>query len=155
MIAVRYRGQSYCARTGIRWQSATNLDFSVLDEFRLNVVLTLGMDLRTYTEPRGVSSRLARAVGVNRVVISQWATGVRPVPEDRAPSVESASGFQVPVEVLCPHTRWYRVSHPDWPHGKPLIDKTPLVPLAIVYPIAPPEEHPPAPASVAPQHAVA
>jgi DNA-binding transcriptional regulator YdaS (Cro superfamily) len=83
------------------------------------------MELKAYVEPRGVSLRLARTLGVTPVLVSQWATGARPVPEDRAPAIEFHTNFQVPVETLCPDTRWHRVWDPAWPHGKPLIDKTP------------------------------
>lgn len=59
--------------------------------------------------------------------MSQWVTGARQLPEDRAPAVEFWTDFAVPVETSCPGTRWVRVRHPDWPNGKPLIDKSPLV----------------------------
>ena len=83
------------------------------------------MELKTFVKPRGVAVRLAEALGVTPVLISQWASGARPVPEDRAPSIELQTEFQVRVETLCPDTRWQRVWDPAWPYGKPLIDKTP------------------------------
>lgn len=89
------------------------------------------MELKDYTEPRGVAARLARALNVPPVLISQWASGARPIPEDRAPSLEFETDFEVLVETMCPNTRWHRVPHPDWPFGKPLMDKTPLVRPAI------------------------
>ena len=64
------------------------------------------------------------------VLISQWASGARPVPEDRAPAIEAATGFLVKVEVLCPNSRWVRVAHPDWKDGKPLLDKAPDILVA-------------------------
>jgi DNA-binding transcriptional regulator YdaS (Cro superfamily) len=84
------------------------------------------MDLKAFTEPRGNAARLARALAVPPVLISQWATGARPIPEDRAPALEFETEFQVTVETMCPNTRWQRVPDPAWPNGKPLIDKTPI-----------------------------
>lgn len=84
------------------------------------------MDLGEFTKRRGVGTRLAVAMDLSPVLISQWATGARPIPEDRAPSIEFLTDFAVPVETSCPRTRWVRIKHPDWPNGKPLIDKTPL-----------------------------
>jgi DNA-binding transcriptional regulator YdaS (Cro superfamily) len=83
------------------------------------------MDLKTYTAERGRAAQLARALNVSPVLISQWASGSRPIPEERGAAIEFETGFQVRAEVSCPHVRWERVPHPDWPHGKPLIDKTP------------------------------
>lgn len=82
------------------------------------------MELKDYTEPRGAAARLARALNVSPVLISQWASGTRPVPEERAPHIEVETEFMVPVEELCPDTTWHRVPDPAWPNGKPLIDKT-------------------------------
>lgn len=88
----------------------------------------LAMNLETYTAERGRAAQLARALGVSPVLVSQWATGARPIPEDRAPSIEYETGFQVLAETSCPDTRWQRVPDPAWPKGKPLIDKTPVQP---------------------------
>ncbi len=105
------------------------------------------MDLREFVrQSRGGVKRLAEALGVPASLISQWAKGEedrelgriepqgRPVPEDRAASIEFATGFTVRVETLCPDTRWQRVRDPAWPHGKPLIDKTPTAPLSALQP---------------------
>ena len=106
------------------------------------------MDLTEYVKQRkGAAARLAETLGIAPVLISQWVKGEedrllsrtregfeaglcdkpegRQVPEDRAAAIEWATGFLVRVETLCPDTRWQRVIHPAWPHGKPLIDKTP------------------------------
>jgi len=85
------------------------------------------MELKEYVEQRGVAARLARALAIPPVLISQWASGARPIPEDRAPALEFETGFQVPVETMCPKTKWQRVPDEGWPNGKPLIDKTPCV----------------------------
>lgn len=82
------------------------------------------MDLKTFTAPRGTAAKLAVALRVPPVLVSQWLSGARPVPEDRAPAIEFETGFKVRVEELCPKTRWVRVSDPAWEHGRPLIDKT-------------------------------
>lgn len=100
------------------------------------------MELNEYTEERGVAARLARALNVPPVLISQWASGTRPVPEDRAPAIEFETEFKVPVETLCPNTRWERVPHPDWPNGKPLMDKTPLTRVTDSDDPAPSEDKP-------------
>lgn len=83
------------------------------------------MELQTYTKERGAAAQLARDLEVSPVLISQWANGARPVPEDRAPAIEAATDFCVTVEELCPGSRWVRVADPEWPRGKPLLDKTP------------------------------
>jgi DNA-binding transcriptional regulator YdaS (Cro superfamily) len=83
------------------------------------------MLLHAYLAPIGSCKRLAEAIGVFPSMVSQWSTGVRAVPENHAPAIEFHTGFLVPVEVLCPDTRWQRVPDPAWPNGKPLIDKTP------------------------------
>ncbi len=87
------------------------------------------MDLKTYLEPpreRGTAARLAEQIGVPPVSISQWASNARFVPEDRAPALERATAFNVRVETSCPGSRWVRIPHPDWPHGLPLLDKSPM-----------------------------
>jgi DNA-binding transcriptional regulator YdaS (Cro superfamily) len=90
------------------------------------LLVSAPIDLKTYVEiERGVAARLAEMLQVPPPLISQWAGGTRPVPEDRAPSIEFATEFRVPVERLCPETRWHRVPDRAWPNGKPLIDKTP------------------------------
>lgn len=85
------------------------------------------MDLKTYIKPRGVCPQLAAQLGISNVTLYQWAVGLAAVPEARAPSIEAATNFTVRVESVCPNTRWHRLPHPGWPHGKPLIDKTPEV----------------------------
>ena len=84
------------------------------------------MDLKTYTErERGTAARLARDLKVPAVLISQWASGARPIPEDRAPDLEFFTDFQVTAEECCPPplSKWVRVQDPAWPNGKPLLDK--------------------------------
>lgn len=83
------------------------------------------MDLKDFIRPRGMAVRLARSLQVPASSISAWASRKRPVPEEHAPAIEFQTGFEVRVESLCPRTRWQRVRDPLWPHGKPLIDRTP------------------------------
>jgi DNA-binding transcriptional regulator YdaS (Cro superfamily) len=63
-------------------------------------------------------------MGVFPSMLSQWSTGVRPVPEEHATAIEFHTDFVVTVEETCPETIWYRIPDPAWPKGKPLIDKT-------------------------------
>jgi DNA-binding transcriptional regulator YdaS (Cro superfamily) len=87
--------------------------------------------------PRGTGAQLARRLGVHPVLVSQWAAGTRPIPEDRAPDLERETGFVVLCEQSCPNTRWFRVPDENWPHGRPLIDKaTPVVPQPAAEPAA-------------------
>lgn len=85
------------------------------------------MNLRTYLEqaPRGAGAKIARAVGVHAVMVSQWAAGSKQIPEDRAPALEAATEGSVRCEEVCPEARWVRVPADGWPDGKPLLDKAP------------------------------
>jgi hypothetical protein len=58
-------------------------------------------------------------------MVSQWASPERPkpIPEDRAPDLERATGFRVTCETSCPLATWVRIPDPAWPHGRPLLDK--------------------------------
>jgi DNA-binding transcriptional regulator YdaS (Cro superfamily) len=53
-----------------------------------------------------------------------WTSGKRPIPAEIAPSLERGSKGKVPVERLCPNSKWVRVRDKDWPHplGRPLLD---------------------------------
>jgi hypothetical protein len=87
------------------------------------------MDLRTYLNeaPRGAGVLVARAVGVHAVMVSQWAAGAKPIPDDRAPALEAATDFKVQCEISCPDARWVRVPAAGWPNGKPLLDHAPTL----------------------------
>jgi DNA-binding transcriptional regulator YdaS (Cro superfamily) len=91
-------------------------------------------DLRTYLNSagRGAASAIARALGVHVVMVYQWASDKRrkAISEDRAPDLERATGFRVTCETSCPDAVWVRVPDPDWPHGKPLLDKASALPAA-------------------------
>ncbi len=72
--------------------------------------MMLGMDLRTWTgAKRGRAAELGRAIGVNPVLIRQWAAG-RPIPVPHMAAIELASGGEVTRQEMCPH-EWQRI----WP----------------------------------------
>lgn len=70
------------------------------------------MELRTYLNQaaRGEAARLARAVGVHPVMVSQWACGKKEVPVDRSAPIETATAGAVRRWDLRPHD-W----HVHWP----------------------------------------
>lgn len=72
----------------------------------------------------GGHSAIARALGITRAAVSQWATGVRPIPEERCPAIECATSGAVTCEELRPDVSWVRVLDAAWPHpkGRPLVD---------------------------------
>jgi DNA-binding transcriptional regulator YdaS (Cro superfamily) len=74
---------------------------------------------------RGRAGRLAEALGVEPVMVSQWASETKPkrIAEGHCPAIEQLTG--IPCEELRPDIRWHRVRAKGWPNGKPLIDKTP------------------------------
>jgi DNA-binding transcriptional regulator YdaS (Cro superfamily) len=78
------------------------------------------MDLRTYLKqaPRGTGAELARRLGVNRVMLYQWAGGVKPVPAIRAVALERATLGAV--------KRWDMV--PNWRDHWPELARSKSVP---------------------------
>ena len=65
------------------------------------------MDLETYLTSTGTSGvELARAIGVPAALISQWKGRVRPVPAERCPAIEKATGGAVRCEELRPDIEW-------------------------------------------------
>jgi len=60
------------------------------------------MELKKYLEPPGAVVALARSIGVNPVLVSQWKNGVRGVPAARCPDIERATGGAVTCEDLRP-----------------------------------------------------
>ena len=70
------------------------------------------MDLQTYLSgaARGASAAIARAVGVDPVMVSQWSSGLKPVPVVRCPAIEAATNRAVMRWDLRPDD-WYRI----WP----------------------------------------
>jgi hypothetical protein len=90
------------------------------------------LSLREFLRRAGRRStlRLAAALEVSPVVVTQWSREVEPkaVPEARAQHIEWISGFTVRVETLCPGSRWVRIPDSQWPHGRPLLDHMPAEP---------------------------
>lgn len=66
------------------------------------------MDLNTYLEGvgRGAAARFAAQIGVPAPLVSLWRTGARPVPAERCPSIERATGGAVRCEDLRPDVDW-------------------------------------------------
>jgi len=54
----------------------------------------------------GGLSALARLLGVAPPTVSQWASGVRPIPAERCPAIERATGGAVTCEELRPDVDW-------------------------------------------------
>lgn len=54
------------------------------------------MDLKTYLERHDVTqAELARRIGVTPSFVSQWITGHRPIPAEKAIPIEEATGGAV------------------------------------------------------------
>jgi DNA-binding transcriptional regulator YdaS (Cro superfamily) len=85
------------------------------------------MDLAEFVKHRGAQTDLARAIGCPSQLIWQWARGVRPIPEDRCPSLEKATLGAVRCEDMRPDVPWARIPDAEWqwhPEGRPVIDVT-------------------------------
>jgi DNA-binding transcriptional regulator YdaS (Cro superfamily) len=83
------------------------------------------MDLLTYVDQeRGRRAVLARALGIPDQLLGQWANDVRPVPAERCPHIERATGGAVTCQELRPDVAWVRVKDKAWPHkaGRPCLD---------------------------------
>jgi len=69
------------------------------------------MNLSDYMKAeRGRGAAIALRVGVHPVMVSQWASGVKPVPAERCAAVEAACDGQVTRRDLRPDD-WHRI----WP----------------------------------------
>lgn len=73
----------------------------------------LAMDLKTYLNERGGGLKLARAIGVSSVIISQWKTGARAVPAERCPAIERATEGAVRCEDIRPDVDWAYLRQTD------------------------------------------
>lgn len=73
---------------------------------------------------RGRGTILANKLGVSAVIVSQWITGARSIPSQRAPDIERATDGEVKVSEVAPFERWVRVPDKKWPHpkGRPCLD---------------------------------
>ncbi|MDD3355270.1 helix-turn-helix domain-containing protein [Zoogloea sp.] len=57
----------------------------------------------------GSLSALARSIGVKPPTVHQWQTGRRPIPAERCPDIERATGGAVRCEDLRPDVDWATV----------------------------------------------
>lgn len=65
------------------------------------------MNLTDYLSlPNRSAKQLASDLGVPPPLISQWRTGARPVPAERCPAIEKATGGAVTCEELRPDVDW-------------------------------------------------
>lgn len=66
------------------------------------------MDLAAYLDAHspGAAVRLARAIGVTPVLISQWRTRKRQVPTTRCPAIERATAGAVTCEEMRQDVDW-------------------------------------------------
>lgn len=68
------------------------------------------MNLETYLSTVDTAANLARRLDISPVLISQWRTGVRPIPLARCPAIERATDGAVTRKDLRPDD-WYLI----WP----------------------------------------
>jgi DNA-binding transcriptional regulator YdaS (Cro superfamily) len=77
------------------------------------------MNLLAYVkEERGRGAAIAAAVGVHPVMVSQWATGAKPVPVDRCAAIDKATGGKVTRRDLRPldwHEHWPELVNAEHP----------------------------------------
>lgn len=64
------------------------------------------MNLDNYLQRHGAGADLARALGVNQVMVSQWRYGIKQVPAERCPAIEKATCGAVRCEDLRPDVDW-------------------------------------------------
>lgn len=64
------------------------------------------MTLSDYLKQYGAKTKLARQLGVPRVLVSQWSTGVRQVPAERCPAIERVTAGHVRCEDMRPDVEW-------------------------------------------------
>lgn len=68
------------------------------------------MDINTYLSSTETAASLARKLEISPVLVSQWRNGVRPIPIERCPDIERATGGAVTRRDLRPDD-WHRI----WP----------------------------------------
>lgn len=75
------------------------------------------MKLSTYfeTQGRGAALRLAKDIGAFSSDMSSWTSGKRPVPAERCPDIEAATGGMVRCEDLRPDVAWQVLRTPQAP----------------------------------------
>lgn len=74
------------------------------------------MDLNTYLKaaPRGTAAAIAKAVGVQPVMVAQWSKRIKAVPPERCVAIEAATRGQVSRQDLRPDD-WQAI----WPELRP------------------------------------
>jgi DNA-binding transcriptional regulator YdaS (Cro superfamily) len=79
------------------------------------------MELQTYLidQPFGSLTKLARAINVSPVLISQWAKGVRRVPAEHCPDIERVTNGEVRCEDLRPDVNWSVLRSAESPNSPP------------------------------------
>ena len=62
--------------------------------------------IKKAAESAGGITALARMIGVTPPTIHQWISGIRPIPAERCPQIERATGGAVRCEDLRPDVDW-------------------------------------------------
>lgn len=70
------------------------------------MLILFPMNLDTYLSTTESAASLARKLGITPVLISQWRTGVRPVPIERCTAIEQATSGIVTRKDLRPGDYW-------------------------------------------------
>lgn len=84
--------------------------------------------LRTYLDGlsvRGALAEMARALGIERVYLSQLAANDRKPSPKLCAAIERVTGGRLTCEELRPDIVWHRVSDAEWPHhpsGRPVLE---------------------------------
>lgn len=68
------------------------------------------MDINTYLSSTETAASLARKLGINPVLVSQWRNGHRPIPVERCSDIERATDNAVTRRDIRPDD-WHRI----WP----------------------------------------
>ena len=100
-------------------------DFNLAVRFQQHLV----MDLKAWIDlERGRQTKLAAEIGAQPQLVWQWAHGKRPIPADRRPDIERATGGAVTCEEMTSdEVVWSRISDAHWkwhPLGRPVRDLT-------------------------------
>ncbi len=64
------------------------------------------MNLNAYLSTAMTAACLAETIGISPVLVSQWRNGHRPIPAERCPAIERATGGAVRCEELRPDVDW-------------------------------------------------
>lgn len=83
------------------------------------------MQLSKWVEPHGRQTALAKALRCQPQLVSQWANGIRDIPEDRCPAIEAATSGKVTCEEMGTDVVWKRMPDKTWnwhPKGRPMND---------------------------------